>query len=172
MRFTWEEYTDMKRIFVTVGSQKFQFNRLLKAVDDYCRDNQCGAEVFAQIGYSDYVPQNYGYTKFLDRDEFRAETAKADLIITHGGTGAILGALKAGKKVIVVPRLARYGEHVDDHQLQLLEKFEKGNLICACRDMDLKKAVETVITTEYNAYQSNTQGILDSIEEFIKANIF
>ena len=49
---------------------------------------------------------------------------KANIVITHGGTGAIIGAVKKGKKVIAVPRLAKYGEHVDDHQLQLIKKFD------------------------------------------------
>ena len=49
---------------------------------------------------------------------------KANIVITHGGTGAIIGAVKKGKKVIAVPRLAKYGEHVDDHQLQLIKQFD------------------------------------------------
>ena len=107
------------KIFITLGSQKFQFNRLLRAVDELCEKGTVDAEyVFAQIGYSDYLPKNFSYKKFLDRDEFSKEMGKADIVITHGGTGAIIGAVKKGKKVIAVPRRAQYGEHVDDHQLQ------------------------------------------------------
>ena len=106
------------KIFITLGSQKFQFNRLLKAIDELCEKGTVDAEdVFAQIGYSDYLPKNFSYKKFLDRDEFSKEMGKADIVITHGGTGAIIGAVKKGKKVIAVPRRAKYGEHVDDHQL-------------------------------------------------------
>lgn len=102
------------KIFITLGSQKFQFNRLLKAVDELCEKGTVDAEdVFAQIGYSDYLPKNFSYKKFLDRDEFSNEMEKANIVITHGGTGAIIGAVKRGKKVIAVPRLAKYGEHVD-----------------------------------------------------------
>ena len=111
-------------IFITLGSQKFQFNRLLKAIDELVEQGKIKEEVFAQIGYSDYQPINYKYKQFLDRDEFAAMEGKADIVITHGGTGAIIGAVKKGKKVIAVPRLAKYGEHVDDHQLQLLKEFE------------------------------------------------
>ena len=80
-------------IFVTLGSQKFQFNRLLKAVDELQTDEK----IFAQIGYSDYKPQNYKYKEFLDREEFAAWEQKADIVITHGGTGAIIGAVKIGR---------------------------------------------------------------------------
>ena len=118
-----------ERIFVTLGSQKFQFNRLLKAIDELYEKKIITLDVFAQIGYSDYLPKNYRYKKFLDRDEFNNEMENADIVITHGGTGAIIGAVKKGKKVIAVPRLAKYGEHVDDHQLQLIEQFDDLNLI-------------------------------------------
>ena len=150
-------------IFVTLGSQKFQFNRLLKAVDELDTDE----EIFAQIGYSDYRPQNYKYKEFLDREEFAAWEQKADIVITHGGTGAIIGAVKKGKKVIAVPRLAKYGEHVDDHQIQLIEQFRNLNLIYACVNGDLQKALEVVKKTTYNEYKSNTDQIIKSIDAFI-----
>ena len=121
-------------IFITLGSQKFQFNRLLKAVDELVAAGKIKDEVFAQIGYSDYKPTNYKYEQFLDREKFSQIMDKAEIVITHGGTGAIIGAVKKGKKVIAVPRLARYGEHVDDHQLQLVGQFKELNLICECQD--------------------------------------
>ena len=151
-------------IFITLGSQKFQFNRLLKAVDEMDVDE----EVFAQIGYSDYKPQHYKYKQFLDRDEFENMMSKADIVITHGGTGAIIEAVKKGKKVIAVPRLKKYGEHVDDHQMQLIGQFKNLELIYACEDMDLEKALRTVKETEYKSYQSNTERIIRSLEEFIE----
>lgn len=160
----------VNKIFITLGSQKFQFNRLLKAVDELCEKGTVDAEdVFAQIGYSDYLPKNFNYKKFLDREEFSKEMSKAEIVITHGGTGAIIGAVKKGKKVIAVPRRAKYGEHVDDHQLQLIKQFDDLNLICSCRDTDeLAEAIETVKHTRYAAYESNTTTIVDSIEKYIK----
>lgn len=153
-------------IFITLGSQKFQFNRLLKAVDELKTDE----EIFAQIGYSDYKPVNFKYKEFLDRDEFADVMSKADIVITHGGTGAIIGAVKMGKKVIAVPRLKKYGEHVDDHQIQLIEQFGNLNLICACMDgnLDLAKAIDIVKKTGYKHYTGNTETIIKSLEEFIE----
>ena len=155
-------------IFVTLGSQKFQFNRLLKALDEQVASGKINDEIFAQIGASDYRPQNFQYKDFLNRDEFAEWQEKAEIEITHGGTGAIIGAVKKGKKVIAVPRLKKFGEHVDDHQLQLIGQFRELNLICECRDCgDIWKAIETVKKTEYNSYQSNTGRIIESIEEYI-----
>ena len=125
--------------------------------------------MFAQIGYSDYIPKNFSYKKFLDRDEFSNEMEKANIVITHGGTGAIIGAVKKGKKVIAVPRRAKYGEHVDDHQLQLIKQFDDLNLICSCQDTGkLDVALKTVQLTKYNSYESNTVNIINSIENYIK----
>lgn len=156
-------------IFITLGSQKFQFNRLLKAVDELVVAGKIKDEVFAQIGYSDYKPTNYKYEQFLDREKFSQIMDKAEIVITHGGTGAIIGAVKKGKKVIAVPRLARYGEHVDDHQLQLVGQFKELNLICECQDCaKLEEAMRTVKSTTYNQYQSNTQVIIDDITKFIE----
>ena len=85
-------------IFITLGSQKFQFNRLLKAIDKLIEQGKIKEEVFAQIGYSDYQPINYNYKQFLDRDEFASMEGRADIVITHGGTGAIIGAVKKRKE--------------------------------------------------------------------------
>ena len=155
-------------IFVTLGSQKFQFNRLLEKIDVLVEEKVITDEVFAQIGYSDYHPQNYQYKDFLNRDEFALMEAKADKVITHGGTGAIIGAVKKGKKVIAVPRLSKYGEHVDDHQIQLIEQFHDMELIYSCSDVqELKTAIEEIQTKKYNEYHSNTAAIINSIEEFL-----
>ena len=154
-------------IFITLGSQKFQFNRLLKSVDELI-EGGLDEEVFAQIGYSNYKPKNYKYKEFLDREEFSEVINCADIENTHEGTGAIIGAVKKRKKVIAVPRLAKYGEHVDDHQLQLVSQFRELDLIYSCEDGDLKSAIETVKKTKYKEYESNTQTIMNSLEEFIK----
>lgn len=156
-------------IFITLGSQKFQFNRLLKAVDDLIEKGIITDDVFAQVGYSDYQPQHYHFEKFLDREQYAEWEGKADIVITHGGTGAIIGAVKKGKKVIAVPRLARYGEHVDDHQLQLIAQFKELNLICGLMDCDeLEEGLHFIKDHNFSSYESNTFRIISSIEKFIQ----
>ena len=65
-------------IFITVGSQKFQFNRLLRKIDDLIQNGVIAEKVFAQVGYSDYIPRNFAYKQFLDREEFAAMLTHAD----------------------------------------------------------------------------------------------
>lgn len=156
-------------IFITLGSQKFQFNRLLQAVDELIEKDFITDKVFAQVGYSDYVPVHFEYKQFLDREEFDEQEGKCDILITHGGTGAIIGAVKKGKKVIAIPRLAKYGEHVDDHQIQLIEQFKGQNLICGLNDAtELESGLKYVKEHVFDVYKSNTQTIIDSIERFIE----
>ena len=159
-------------IFITVGSQKFQFNRLLKAVDELVANGEIAEEVFAQSGVCDYVPAHYEYKPFLNRDEFESMMDKASIVITHGGTGAIISAIKDGKKVIAVPRLKKYGEHVDDHQLQLISEFTKSNFISSCENLsELGKCLKELEKKEFAIYQSNTEKYLDCIIKYIDKEV-
>ena len=128
--------------------------------------------VFAQIGVSDYKPKNYEYTDFTTQEEFASKIDEADLIITHGGTGVIVNALKKGKSVIAIPRLSKYGEHVDDHQIQLINEFQEMNFIEPVYEIDrLKDAIKAVKIKDYNKYVSNTDKIVESIEEFVSEEV-
>jgi UDP-N-acetylglucosamine transferase subunit ALG13 len=154
-------------IFVTVGSQKFPFERLLKKVDRLIQSRVITEEVLMQTGISDYVP-SCPYQAFYERDAFAGHLERCDVLITHGGAGTMVRAVRQGKKTIVVPRLARYGEHVDDHQLELAKQFQKMNLLCVCLDMDLlPKALQTVRTRQYDSFPSNTESFIASLDGFL-----
>lgn len=155
-------------IFVTLGSQKFQFNRLLERLDMLVEEGVIKEEIFAQKGGSDYLPKHFQAVEFMDREQFSETMGRCSIVITHGGTGAIISAVKQGKKVIAVPRLAKYGEHVDDHQLQLLRQFDDLGIICACYDCGaLKDYYQEVQEKEYRSYESNTHTIIASIEGYL-----
>lgn len=157
-------------IFITLGSQKFQFNRLLIEVDKLVERKIISGEVFAQIGYSDYAPQNYNYKKFLDREEFSNYMNRSDIVITHGGTGAIVGAIKNNKKVVAIPRLKKFHEHVDDHQLQITSQFKDSNLIESVIEINcLEDVIKKLDTIVFAKYESNTAKIIHNIEHFINS---
>lgn len=157
-------------IFLTVGSQKFSFGRLLSEVDRLVAEQIITDKVFAQIGYTDYRPVNYEYQRFLDQNTFQQKMEACQLVITHGGTGSIISALKCGKKVIAVPRLYQYGEHVDDHQVELLERFEDSGLICYCRQVhDLENCVREINTRSFAKYSSNTETYINAIDRYLSS---
>lgn len=101
-------------IVVTTGTNGVPFDRLLRAVAQ--PDDE---ELVVQHGPSRVRPTGARCVEFVPYDELRALVLRARVVITHGGVGSILLALAAGRRPIVVPRLAELGEAVDDHQLHL-----------------------------------------------------
>lgn len=159
-------------IFVTLGSQKFQFDRLLQKLDELIEKGVITEPVTAQIGASNYLPKHFEYVRFMDREQFAKTMDACEIVVTHGGTGVIITAVKKGKKVIAVPRLAMYGEHVDDHQLQLLQQFDELQIICACYDLDMfEEFYKGIREREFRTYVSNTHVIIESIEEYLSTLI-
>lgn len=155
-------------IFVTLGSQKFQFDRLLQKLDELIEKGVITESITAQIGASNYLPKHFEYVRFMDREQFAKTMDTCEIVVTHGGTGVIITAVKKGKKVIAVPRLAMYGEHVDDHQLQLLQQFDELQIICACYDLDMfEEFYKGIREREFRTYVSNTHVIIESIEEYL-----
>lgn len=166
--YLWGEFI---LIFVCVGSREYQFNRLLKKIDDLIDNGHLEDEVFAQIGQSTYKPVNYRYARFLTQSEFKMYQEKAHLIISHGGTGALIGALKLGKQVIAVPRLALYGEHIDDHQVQVASVLDKeGYLICVLDIKDLKSAIHYLKKNPINKKYNRPSEVVDIIINYINEN--
>ena len=155
-------------IFVCVGSRDYQFNRLLQKLDELVADGTVNDEIFAQIGASQYEPKNYKWQRFLDREEFKNYQSNADLIISHAGTGALIGALKLEKQVIAVPRLAKYGEHIDDHQTQISGALKNEGYLREVLDMNelgntIKACYENPIQKKYN----RPSYIIEIIENFL-----
>lgn len=158
-------------IFVCVGSRKYQFNRLFKKLDELIEQGLIEDNIFAQIGQSSYLPKYYNYERFISVDKFKMYQARADLIISHGGTGTIITSLKLGKQVLVVPRLTKYGEHLDDHQLQVAGVLEKEGFLRCVLDMDelYKKYISfknNPIKKKYN----KPSNIINLITDFIEKN--
>lgn len=161
-------------IFITTGSRSFQFNRLLKAVDEAIDAGLIVEPVFAQIGSSDYKIKNYEHVEFLNHDEFNKKMNDCDMVLTHGGTGVIVNSVKLGKRVVAVPRLVQYGEVVDNHQTQLIKAFEKLEMVTPCYECTpetIAKAIEEAKQKTVKPYVSNTKQILDSIDAMIISDV-
>lgn len=124
------------KIFVTVGSRNYQFNRLFKKLDELYEQGVIEGKMFAQIGTSTYTPKHFEYKDFISQEEFAEKVKWADLVVSHGASGSIMKALNAGKKVLAVTRLAKYNEHINDHQIQNNEAFASNGYVLAVYEMD------------------------------------
>lgn len=155
-------------IFLCVGSREYQFDRLLKKMDELVEENKLDEEVFAQIGQSNYIPRQYRYVRYMSPDDFHQRQIDADLIISHGGTGALVKALKLGKRVIAVPRLAKYKEHIDNHQIQVCDILEKQQYLKVVYDMSaMYDAIQQVKNQKTVKQYSRPGNILSIIDEYI-----
>lgn len=130
-------------IFVAVGTHYQEFNRLLEAVDEIAPS--ISDEVIMQVGWSKYRPKNCKYFCFAKLKEFEDYVKKVDLVISHCGEGVVLLSLINKKPLIVVPRLKKYNEHTNDHQLELAKMFEKESRVTVVYDVDdLKDAIKNI----------------------------
>lgn len=159
-------------IFVTLGTQKFQLNRLLELLDKLYEDGSIKEEIFAQIGHSDYLPKHYNYINFLDRNEYANKMQECSLVITHSGVGSIIMAINAKKPIIVFPRLKQYKEHVDNHQLEIAEAFSKKNYVLYCKDeTDLQKLIMQAKEHKFDIYISSTDKMIEVVGKALQDTI-
>ncbi|MBI2085056.1 MAG: beta-1,4-galactosyltransferase [Candidatus Aenigmarchaeota archaeon] len=155
-------------IFVTVGTHKDPFDRLIKKMDQLIEDGSLKENVVMQIGNATYEPKNCEYYRFVGADKFEELYKNADTIICHAGAGSIINALKNNKHLVVVPRLKKFHEHTDDHQLDLAEAMENaGKAICVrdINDMDasIKKAAASSGVPQSNTLEKKISEYLETV---------
>ncbi len=151
-------------ILVTLGTQKQSFKRLLEKIEN----SKVEDEIIVQAGYTEFNSKKMKIIDFINYAEMEKLVDKADLIITHGGTGSILGPLKKNKKVIACARLAKYGEHVDNHQEELVSIFAKEGYILELREDDkLDDLLSKIDKFKPKKYVSNTDNFIDNLKKLI-----
>lgn len=157
-------------ILISVGASNFQFDRLFQLMDEICDEKIVdGSKVVAQTGLISYQIRNYKHFEFAAYDEMDSLQNKADIIISHAGTGTVIGSLKKRKKVIVFPRLAKYKEHESDHQLDLALSFEsKKYILCATNKEELINSLQSIEDFNPEPFISNTSNFLRLIECLIE----
>ena len=156
-------------IFLTVGTQ-FGFDRLVRALDQCLEDGVIGDEVIAQIGPGRYQPKNMQSIVTLERDAFDAMLQSCDAMISHAGMGSITLALSLAKPLLVMPRRKKYGEVVNDHQVDSARRFEElGHLLVAYDTDELTKKIMILRTFVPTLRAANRQGVIECITTYIAA---
>lgn len=137
-------------IFVTVGTHEQPFNRLIMKLDELVAGGTIQEEVVIQTGYSTYEPTYCKSLEFLTYQQMWEYVRKARIVITHGGPSSFIMPLQIGKIPIVVPRQAKFGEHVNDRQLDFVNQVaeRKKNIVVVGDidelDVDIKE-YETIV---------------------------
>ena len=87
-------------------------------------------QVVAQIGESDYRPNHVKWHRFLNPSDHEDLLTRARCVVGHAGMGTILGAMDHRKPLVVMPRVAQYGEHRNDHQVATVRKLMGRGMFC------------------------------------------
>ena len=154
-------------ILVTLGTQDKSFDRLLKAVDKEIKNGNIKEEVIVQAGYTKYESKNMKIFDYVSEEDFKEYIDKCNVLITHSGVGTILNGIENGKKIIVVPRLSKYKEHHNDHQVEIAEEFEKEGYVIYLKDMrDLGNIIKKINKFNPRKLEHNKE-VIKTIENFI-----
>lgn len=155
-------------ILVTLGTNDKSFVRLIQEIEKLKIAGVIEEEIVVQSGFTKYESEHMKIFDLIPMESFNEMIANCSILITHGGVGTIISGLKNRKKVIAVPRLKKYGEHVNDHQLQIIENFaEAGYILPAYEVENLKDTLTQVESFEPKSYVSNTQNMINLVREYI-----
>ena len=156
-------------IFVTLGTQDKEFPRLIEEINRLIENKTIKEEVIVQAGCTKYESKNLKIFDLISHDEFEKLVSECSLLITHGGVGSILTGIKRGKIVIAVPRLKKYKEHESDHQIQIINEFNKKGYIIGLKGVeDLESALKKAKVFKPNEFQSNNSIFINKIEDYIE----
>lgn len=156
-------------ILVMLGTQNNSFHRLLEEINKLIKKEIIQEEVIVQAGYTKYETPNMEIFGLIPKEELKQYQQEARIIITHGGAGSIITSLQYGKKVIAVPRKHEYGEHVNNHQEEIVELFNsKGYIIGTNGVEELEQAIEKAKNFKPVQYKSDNHKMLQIIEDFIE----
>ncbi len=154
-------------IFLTVGTQ-FGFDRLSKAIDAAISNGLVSTEIFGQIGEGKYIPQNFKWCRNLEKEMFDKTLADAEAIISHAGMGTITMALEHSKPLLVMPRLAKHKEVVNDHQTGIAKRFQElGHLLLAENEEELPAKIELLKTFLPKPRENQADKVAERIIQFL-----
>ena len=156
-------------ILVMLGTQNNDFHRLLDEIEKNIENGNINEAVVVQAGFTKYKSNKMKIFGMTSKENLENLIKKANLIITHAGVGSIEMALEQNKKVIAIPRLKKFGEHVNDHQKDIERKLDEKGCLIGIDDVSklgiaLKK-VKKFIPKKYE--KPNSDEIIYIIKTFI-----
>lgn len=155
-------------VLVLLGTQNNSFHRLLEEIEKLKNKDIIKDKVIVQAGHTKYESNQMELLDLIPKEKLDKYINEADIIITHGGVGSIISAIKENKKTIAVPRLHKYNEHVNDHQKQIVQMFDKKGYIIGLNDVaELEETIKKIDTFKPNKYQQNNEKMLKIISDFI-----
>ncbi|SKA09273.1 UDP-N-acetylglucosamine transferase subunit ALG13 [Pilibacter termitis] len=153
-------------ILIVLGTQDSPFPRILKECEIAAEKLGLTEEIIAQIGTTKYESTRISLKAYYERTEFLRLIEQARVVITHGGAGTIYQCLHSGKKIIVMPRNAEFGEHNDNHQFELTEVLARDGYVLRA-DTSLVASLSEIDNFTPKPYVTQND-ILEVVEQFIE----
>ena len=158
-------------IFVTVGNDFRSFDRLLKEMDRLAP--RIPSEIVIQRGYSRYLPRNTRHFDFVPMESAIGYMRRSQLVVSHAGIGTIVLCKEYGVPILILPRRKGYGEHINDHQLEIakaLEERQDENTHVIYREDQLEEKITNILRMERRAVPPGNYGkeaLIKTIKGFI-----
>ena len=155
-------------ILVLLGTFRIEFQRPLVEIEKLCKEGRISEEIIVQSGHTKYESQFLTMVPFMDVDRLNQLYDEARIIITHAGTGSMLNGVKRGKKVIAIPRLTKFGEHIDDHQLEIAGVFAEKKYVLPWNEGDsLYSILQQANDFVPEKYISKKEVIIEYLKNYI-----
>jgi beta-1,4-N-acetylglucosaminyltransferase len=158
-------------IFVTVGNDFRGFDRLLKKMDEIAP--LVPSEIVTQRGYSKYLPKNTKHFDFVSMNKAIEYIQKSQLVVSHAGIGTIILCKEYGIPILIVPRRKGYGEHMNDHQMEIAKALEERgdeNIHVIYQEDQLGESISKILKAgrrDRPAENFGKANLIKTIKEFV-----
>jgi UDP-N-acetylglucosamine transferase subunit ALG13 len=147
----------------------FPFDRLVQSVDEMLGGKLIEGTIVAQIGDGRYEPRHMAFDRYLAKPDYDRRIVDAQMLIGHAGAGTIALALKHRKPLLVVPRLGKFKEHVNDHQVDTAHKYEElGYVLVAYEMQDIPAKLAALKNFQPRSREARPQDLARRIGAFLE----
>jgi UDP-N-acetylglucosamine transferase subunit ALG13 len=153
-------------IFVTIGTSE-PFDRLLRTLDGL-RGTE---ELIVQRGSSGIELVGARSVDFLSYDQFVEHIRAARVVVAHAGAGSVMTCLAHGKRPVVVPRLSRFGETSDDHQLAFGRRLAEAGLATFVEDPERLPEVLANGAGGSVSALNGSSGLVGELRDYLTATV-
>jgi UDP-N-acetylglucosamine transferase subunit ALG13 len=159
-------------VFVVLGTWEMPFTRPLVEIEDAARRGLLPHPIVVQSGKTSYASPYLQLVPFFDKEELEQMYERAALVICQAGVGSIMLGLRKQKKVISIARLSKFDEHIDDHQLEILNVFaQSGTVLPWAGNGDLSDVLRRVEDFVPAAYPFGEERISGEILNYLAATL-
>ena len=156
------------KLFVPLGTQKFPFGRLIKALNQLVDEGKYSKDEIVMQSTVYPMKPKFLHMEMIPADEFNCLLKEAEVVITHSGVNSIITCMQLKKPLVVVPRRCKYGEHVDDHQMEIANLMKEKYDVIMLEDMNaLEASIELAKTHKYKPWLSHRTALIEAVKEMI-----